>query len=54
MIINESKYLRFDTPRISNRQISTIQNNYDTIQKEVIVVTQLLRKFIVKYYVTKN
>ena len=25
-----------------------------SIQKEVIVVTQLLRKFIVKYYVTKN
>lgn len=36
MIINESKYIRFDAPRISNRQITTIQNNYDTIEKEAI------------------
>lgn len=36
MIINELKYLRFDTPRISNRQISIIQNNYDTIEREAI------------------
>lgn len=36
MVINETKYLRFDNPRISNKQISTIQNNYDTIEREVI------------------
>ena len=36
MILNDSKYLRFDLPRISNRQISIIQNNYDTIEREAM------------------
>lgn len=36
MIINDTKYLRFDKPRISNRQISTIEINYNTIEKESI------------------
>lgn len=36
MIINDTKYLRFDKPRISNRQISTIEISYNTIEKEAI------------------
>lgn len=36
MIINEKKYLRYDTPRITNRQSSIIQDNYKTIEKEAI------------------
>ncbi len=36
MIINDMKYLRFDKPRISNRQISIIENGYTTIEKEAI------------------
>ena len=34
MIINNTKYLRFDQPRISNSQITIIENNYNTIEKE--------------------
>lgn len=36
MIINDERYLNFDKPRISNKQIYTIENNYDTIEKESI------------------
>ena len=36
MIINDTKYLKFDKPRISNRQISTIESSYRTIEKEAI------------------
>lgn len=36
MIINDKKYLRFDTPRISNRQSSAIEKNYSIIEKETI------------------
>ncbi len=36
MVINDDKYLRFDTPRISARQISIIESNYDIIEREVI------------------
>lgn len=36
MIINDSNYLRFDIPRISNKQISIIKDNYATIEKEAI------------------
>ncbi len=36
MIINNTKYLRFDKPRISNKQILTISNNYNIIEKEAI------------------
>lgn len=36
MVVNDEKYLRFDTPRISNKQSTTIQNNYDTIEREAI------------------
>ena len=36
MIINEVGYLRFDSPRISNKQISIIANNYNTIEREAI------------------
>ena len=36
MIINDDKYLRFDVPRISNKQYSAIQNNYVIIKKGAI------------------
>jgi len=36
MIVNEKKYLRYDTPRITNRQFSIIQDNYKTIESEAI------------------
>lgn len=36
MVINETKYLRFDTPRISSKQSSAIEDNYSIIEKEVI------------------
>lgn len=36
MIINDSQYIRFDVPRISNSQIKIIENNYKTIEKEAI------------------
>ncbi|MBQ8247521.1 MAG: hypothetical protein IJZ42_10345 [Lachnospiraceae bacterium] len=36
MIINNTNYLRFDIPRISNKQISIIEDNYETIEKEAI------------------
>lgn len=36
MIINDNKYLIFDTPRISNSQITIIKDNYKTIEKEAI------------------
>lgn len=36
MIINDEKYLMFDSPRISNKQITIIENNYDLIEKETI------------------
>lgn len=36
MIINNINYLRFDIPRISNKQISIIKDNYSTIEKEAI------------------
>lgn len=36
MIINEDTYLRYDTPRITNRQSSIIRDNYKTIEKEAI------------------
>ncbi|MBO5082045.1 MAG: hypothetical protein J6C06_05505 [Lachnospiraceae bacterium] len=36
MIINDTNYLRFDIPRISNKQISIIKDNYTTIEKEAI------------------
>lgn len=36
MIINDNNYLRFDIPRISNKQISIIEDNYATIEKEAI------------------
>jgi len=36
MIINNEKYLKFDNPRISNKQISTIESNYALIEKESI------------------
>ena len=36
MIINETKYLRIDIPRISNKQLNIIQDNYTTIEKEAV------------------
>ena len=36
MIINDTKYIRFDTPRITNRQSSTIEHNYHIIENEAI------------------
>lgn len=36
MVINDNKYLTFDTPRISNSQITIIKDNYKTIEKEAI------------------
>lgn len=36
MVINNNKYIRFDTPRISNSQINIINNNYSTIENEAI------------------
>ena len=36
MIINDTKYIRFDTPRITNRQSSTIEYNYHIIENETI------------------
>ena len=36
MIINDTKYLRFDGPRISSRQIAAIETGYATIEKEAI------------------
>ena len=34
MIINDENYLRFDEPRISKKQINTINDNYSIIEKE--------------------
>lgn len=36
MIINDEKYLKYDTPRISKKQIKTIEDNYNIIEKEAI------------------
>lgn len=36
MIINEDTYLRYDTPRITNKQSSIIRDNYKTIEKEAV------------------
>lgn len=36
MVINDDKYLRYDMPRISNKQSTAIQNNYDVIEREAI------------------
>lgn len=36
MIVNDSKYIRFDTPRITNKQSSIIEQNYQTIENEAI------------------
>lgn len=36
MVINDGKYIKYDSPRISNSQIKIIQNGYDTIEKEAI------------------
>ena len=36
MVIKEDKYLRFDTPRIPNKQASTIEDNYSTIESEAL------------------
>lgn len=36
MIINDNKYLKFDTPRISSKQIVEIERNYNLIEKEAI------------------
>lgn len=36
MVINDDKYLRFDVPRISNKQSTAIQNNYSVIEREAI------------------
>ena len=36
MVINDDKYLRFDTPRISNKQSTAIQDNYNVIEREAI------------------
>jgi protein AbiQ len=43
MVINESKYLKFNRPRISNRQLAIIKNNYDTIQKEATIFCNFCR-----------
>ena len=40
MVINDTKYIRFDTPKISNSQIKIIDNNYNTIGKEAIEYIQ--------------
>lgn len=36
MVINDKKYLRYDEPKISKKQINTIKDNYDTIEKEAL------------------
>ncbi len=36
MIINDAKYLRFDTPRIPKKQMTTIETNYSQIEKEAL------------------
>lgn len=36
MIINEDTYLRYDTPRITNKQSFIIRDNYKTIEKEAV------------------
>lgn len=36
MVINDDRYLRFDTPRISNKQSTAIQDNYGVIEREAI------------------
>ena len=36
MIINNPKYFRYDTPRITNKQQLIINENYNIIQKQVI------------------
>lgn len=45
MIINNVKYLRFDTPRISKKQVNTIQKDYLNIEKEAIeYINSYIRK----------
>lgn len=34
MIITKSKYITFDTPKISRRQLRTIESNYSVIERE--------------------
>lgn len=36
MIIEDRKYIRFDAPRISNKQITTIDTNYSTIEAQAL------------------
>ena len=36
MIVNDNKYLRYDTPRISRKQLQIISDNYSTIENEAI------------------
>lgn len=44
MIINDSKYIRFDSPRIPIPQQRIIENNYNTIEKEALeYITSYIR-----------
>ena len=44
MIINDPKYIRFDSPRIPIPQQRIIENNYDTIEKEALeYITSYIR-----------
>lgn len=36
MIISDKKYIRIDTPKIPSKQLKIIENNYETIKREVI------------------
>ena len=40
MIINDMSYLRFDRPRITNRQTAIIQHDYSIIEREAIEYIQ--------------
>lgn len=54
MVINDDKYLRFDTPRISNKQSTAIQDKYNVIEKEAIEYIEAYIRVAVKNRVERT
>ncbi|MCM1047199.1 MAG: hypothetical protein NC433_02090 [Clostridiales bacterium] len=54
MVINDDKYLRFDSPRISNKQAVAIHNNYDVIEREAIEYVKSYIRVAMKNRVEKT
>lgn len=54
MVINDKKYLRYDTPRISNKQSAAIENNYSIIEREAIEYIEAYIRVALKNRVAKT